>query len=62
MLVDTIFTHAKVYNIFTQKWVTTDVSVLAGKIFYVGDAEGMGLRAKDYVPCNEKPLIPGVNT
>lgn len=60
MLVDTIFTHAKVYNIFTQKWVTTDVSVLAGKIFYVGDAEGMGLHAKDYVPCNEKPLIPGM--
>ncbi len=60
MLVDTIFTNARVFNVFLKRWQTTDIAVLSGKILYIGNTETAGLTSKETVNCGRKPLIPGL--
>jgi adenine deaminase len=60
MLVDTLFTNAKVYNVFLKQWSILDIAVLAGKILSIGDAGAADILAKTTVDCMQKPLIPGL--
>lgn len=60
MLVDTLFTNAKIYNVFLKQWNITNVAVLKGKILYTGDTGKVNISAKIIIDCMNKPLIPGL--
>jgi adenine deaminase len=60
MKVDSIFTNAKVYNVFLKEWDISDIAVLSGKILYIGDVKKAGLSAKEFIDCHGKLLIPGL--
>lgn len=60
MQVDTIFTDARIYNVYLRSWELTDVAVLKGKILFTGDTGSAGLTAGKYIACAGKPLIPGM--
>ena len=60
MKADTLFTGARVYNVFLKTWSLTDVAVLKDKILYVGRAEEAGLTAHSVIDCGGRPLIPGL--
>ncbi len=55
MQVDTIFTDARIYNVYLRSWELTDVAVLKGKILFTGDAGSAGLTAGRYIACAGKP-------
>lgn len=60
MTVDTLFSHARIFNPYTRNWSVTDIAVLNGKIFYVGDCTVAGIETKEQIECAGATVIPGM--
>jgi adenine deaminase len=60
MIVDTLFTRARIFNPYTKTWQIADIAVLNGRILYVGDGTSMGISADKQVDCDGATVIPGM--
>jgi len=58
MKVDTIIKNANIFNVFTKKWIFTDLSILNGKILYIGDTQKEKISANEIINIDGRYIIP----
>lgn len=60
MEVDLLIKNVKVFNTYMKKFINEDVTVLNGRVFYIGKDQDNKLQPKEIIDGKGNYLIPGL--